>query len=673
MINKGYLLGDRYRIVDTLGEGGMANVYLADDIILKRQVAVKIIRLDLQKDSQVLARFQREALATSELSHPNIVSVFDVGTDHGLPYMVMEYVKGPDLKDYIRENSPIPLPQVIKIMDQILSAMELAHKHNVIHRDLKPQNILMDEKGNIKIADFGIAVALNQSAITQTNSVLGSVHYMSPEQTRGGMVTKQSDIYSLGIILYEALTGHVPFNGETPVAIALKHAEDDIPSLRKQNKAIPQALENVVLKATAKDPRDRYASVAEMKADLDSSLDPSRAGEAVYRPSHGNNDETKILPALNGKVMQAEKAKEGKAEDAKKRSLWASIKKYKWWWIGSLFPVFAILLFMFLAVGHNNVRVPDVVNMTEKAAKTSLQSAGLTVGAVKRTYSSDVKKGNVISTTPKADSPVDKGRKVSLLVSKGPNLTKVPDVEGLYLATAKKKLTKLGFKVKTREAPSNEYLPGLIISQSVKAGRKVDATKTKITLVVAVALEDQSKPSSSSSKATFKLDDLTGKSLANAQSYAKSKKLNLKVEKDYSDSVDTGDVISMDPGAGSEVSEGDTLTVTISKGAAKKEVKKTFTVDYQPEESSSSPSESSDRSGSSSSSSSSDQGNHVRIYIQDDDHSLGNIYRDLYITKDTDFTITFSVSKGDGKIKIVRDGQTVVDETVSADDSESGD
>lgn len=673
MINKGYLLGDRYRIVDTLGEGGMANVYLADDIILKRQVAVKIIRLDLQKDSQVLARFQREALATSELSHPNIVSVFDVGTDHGLPYMVMEYVKGPDLKDYIRENSPIPLPQVIKIMDQILSAMELAHKHNVIHRDLKPQNILMDEKGNIKIADFGIAVALNQSAITQTNSVLGSVHYMSPEQTRGGMVTKQSDIYSLGIILYEALTGHVPFNGETPVAIALKHAEDDIPSLRKQNKAIPQALENVVLKATAKDPRDRYASVAEMKADLDSSLDPSRAGEAVYRPSHGNNDETKILPALNGKVMQAEKAKEGKAEDAKKRSLWASIKKYKWWWIGSLFPVFAILLFMFLAVGHNNVRVPDVVNMTEKAAKTSLKSAGLTVGAVKRTYSSDVKKGNVISTTPKADSPVDKGRKVSLLVSKGPNLTKVPDVEGLYLATAKKKLTKLGFKVKTREAPSNEYLPGLIISQSVKAGRKVDATKTKITLVVAVALEDQSKPSSSSSKATFKLDDLTGKSLANAQSYAKSKKLNLKVEKDYSDSVDSGDAISMDPGAGSEVSEGDTLTVTISKGAEKKEVKKTFTVDYQPEESSSSPSESSDRSGSSSSSSSSDQGNHVRIYIQDDDHSLGNIYRDLYITKDTDFTITFSVSKGDGKIKIVRDGQTVVDETVSADDSESGD
>lgn len=187
MINKGYLLGDRYRIIDTLGEGGMANVYLAEDIILQRKVAVKILRLDLQKEPQTLARFQREALATSELSHPNIVMVLDVGADHGLPYMVMEYVDGPDLKDYIRTNSPLNLRLVIKIMDQILSAMSLAHKHNVIHRDLKPQNILMDKHGNIKIADFGIAVALNQNSVTQTNSAIGSVHYMSPEQTRGGL------------------------------------------------------------------------------------------------------------------------------------------------------------------------------------------------------------------------------------------------------------------------------------------------------------------------------------------------------------------------------------------------------------------------------------------------------------------------------------------------------
>src|SRR5699024_555133 len=238
----------------------MANVYLAEDIILQRKVAVKILRLDLQNEPQTQARFQREALATSELSHPNIVSVLDVGTDHGLPYMVMEYVDGPNLKEYIQKNSPLDLNEIIRIMDQILSAVALAHKYNVIHRDLKPQNILMNKRGNIKIADFGIAVALNKSSITQTNSVMGSVHYM---------VTKQSDIYSLGIILYELITGTVPFNGDTPVAIALKHAQEPIPSIRKKDSSVPQALENVVLKATAKDPRDRYATAQEMKADLD--------------------------------------------------------------------------------------------------------------------------------------------------------------------------------------------------------------------------------------------------------------------------------------------------------------------------------------------------------------------------------------------------------------------
>ncbi len=207
--------------------------------------------------------------------------------------MVMEYVDGPDLKDYIRENSPLDLHEVIRIMDQILSAVALAHKHNVIHRDLKPQNILMDKRGNIKIADFGIAVALNQSSITQTNSVMGSVHYMSPEQTRGGLVTKQSDIYSVGIILYELITGKVPFNGDTPVSIALKHVQEEIPSIREKDPEVPQALENVVLRATAKDPRDRYESAQEMKNDLDTSLDKDRGDEPVFVPDHGgNNDKT---------------------------------------------------------------------------------------------------------------------------------------------------------------------------------------------------------------------------------------------------------------------------------------------------------------------------------------------------------------------------------------------
>lgn len=274
-MEKGHLLGGRYKIISVLGEGGMANVYLAEDIILQRKVAVKVLRLNLQKDPQTIQRFQREALSTSELSHPHIVSILDVGTEGDCHYLVMDYVDGPDLEEYIQRNNPIPLPKVIDIMDQILSAVALAHKHNVIHRDLKPQNILMDKKGNIKIVDFGIAIALNQSTVTQTNTAMGSVHYMSPEQARGSMATKQSDIYSLGIILYKLLTGTVPFTGENAVAVALKHFQEKTPSLRAKNPSIPQALENVVFKATAKDPRDRYKSVLDMKKDLDTCLDPS--------------------------------------------------------------------------------------------------------------------------------------------------------------------------------------------------------------------------------------------------------------------------------------------------------------------------------------------------------------------------------------------------------------
>ena len=375
------------------------------------------------------------------------------------------------------------------------------------------------------------------------------------------------------------------------------------------------------------------------------------------------------MPAFNGKVMQAAKqeaaSREQQEPKKQKRSLLANMKKYKWWWIGSIFPVFAILLFMVLSVGHNNVRVPNVTNMSEVAAKASLQESGLVIGSVVEKNSSEVKKGKVISTTPPADSPVSRGHKVSLVISKGPVLTKVPDVEGTYVNAAKQKLTKLGFKVKVKEAPSNEYYAGLVMSQSVKAGSKIDAKKQAITLIVSAGFDqEESRPTAnsskkaSSSKASFKLADLTGKSLEEAQDYAKAKGLALKVTKDHSDSVASGKIISTDPDAGSSMKEGDSLAVTVSEG----EENKTFSVAYKAPASE-------DNDDSSSASSSSSQGNHIRIYIQDDDHSLGNIYRDQYITKDTDFTITFNVTKGDGKIKIMRDDDTVVDETVAADES----
>lgn len=646
MISKGYLLGDRYRILDTIGEGGMANVYWAQDIILQRKVAIKILRLDLQNEPQTQARFQREALATSELSHPNIVSVLDVGTDHGLPYMVMEYVAGPDLKEYIQKNSPLKMDEIIRIMDQLLSAIALAHKHNVIHRDLKPQNILMDKNGKIKIVDFGIAVALNQSSVTQTNSVMGSVHYMSPEQTRGGMVTRQSDIYSLGIILYELITGKVPFNGETPVAIALKHAQEPIPSIRKANPQIPQSLENVVLKATAKDPRDRYYSAQEMKTDLDTVFDPERRNEPIFQPAHAlNNEETIVLPNFNKKMLVPPKEAGENPKEPEKAStagLLQNIRRHKWWWLVlGLVAVAAVVMMAVALTRKGQVQVPDVTNMSEEMARTTLKNSGLDVGQIKRRHSANIKAGNVIETNPAANQNLNRGQKVTLIISNGSALTKVPDVSGMQYRRAKRLLTKKGFNVERidqySQAPKNT-----VIYQNVSAGAKVKASLTTINLVVSKGRQKENN--------SIKLRSLRNYSLKSARDYAHDHGLTLQISEKYSNTVEKGLIISMSPKAGTRVARGSVISVIVSKGPKSnrsEEITKSFTVDYQNDEARSR------------------KGNHVQIYIQDDSHSLDNIYRDLYIKRDMSFSIPFSLHNGSGNLRVVRDGKTILDERVS--------
>ena len=659
MINKGYLLGDRYRIIDTLGEGGMANVYLAEDIILQRKVAVKILRLDLQKEPQTLARFQREALATSELSHPNIVMVLDVGTDHGLPYMVMEYVDGPDLKEYIRANSPLNLGNIIKIMDQILSAMSLAHKHNVIHRDLKPQNILMDKHGNIKIADFGIAVALNQNSVTQTNSAIGSVHYMSPEQTRGGLVTKQSDIYSLGIILYELITGNVPFNGDSAVSIALKHAQEPIPSIRKQDPNIPQPLENVVLKATAKDPRDRYNSAKEMKDDLDTSLEPGRANEPVFKPTHGNNDdETIILPNFKpNRVVEktdAENRTQDKTDDYHKNrsSFTQALRKYKWWWLFVGFAAILIIGLMFFVLNNNknsDIRIPDVTNLSEKKARNKLESVGLKVGKIKHRNSDSIDRGKVIETAPVAGSEIKRGRYIDLYISDGAGMVQVPDVTGDEYGIAVQKLEKLGFEVIRENQFSSSVPPDHVISQSVAADVEVKPEQTTITLVISKGKNPRSKHH------MIKLPDLKDYSLKQAQEFAHKHGLTLQVSSAYSSKVKKGMIISMSPAAGTQVPRGSTISVNVSEGAKKERdltAIKNFTVSYEDNDEDDSDNK---------------RGNHVQIYIADDNHSIDNIYRDLYIKKDMNFSIPFELKDGPGQLKVVRDGQIILNEKVKND------
>ena len=634
---------------------------------------MKILRLDLQNESQTQARFQREALATSELSHPNIVSVLDVGTDHGLPYMVMEYVDGPDLKDYIRENSPLDLREVIQIMDQILSAVALAHKHNVIHRDLKPQNILMDKRGNIKIADFGIAVALNQSSITQTNSVMGSVHYMSPEQTRGGLVTRQSDIYSLGIILYELITGTVPFNGDTPVSIALKHAQEPIPSIRKKDRSVPQALENVVLKATAKDPRDRYPSAQAMKADLDSSLDPARADEPVFVPTHGNNDDkTIVLPGFKPQkdpAPETEKEEVVSSEKEDKTSFWQNVKKHKWWWIFSIIAAGLIIFIMIFALSGNSnkptqVNIPDVTNVAEKEAENRLKAAGLQVGRIIRRQSDDVKKGYVIATRPTAGNSVNKGNSVNLIVSSGSSMVKVPDVVGDRYDEAAEKLENMGFDVIREDQYSNKVPPNDIISQSIAADVEVKPTQTSITLVVSKGKSARPKNN------TVTLKDLRNYSLKSAQDYAKENNLTLQINQEYSDDVEKGLVISMDPGPDTKVDKGSTVTIKVSKGPKEEKdttITKTFTVNYVGDNLNKGEKTDNEKENSSETSSevSESKGDHVQIYIKDDDHSLSNIYRDLYIKRDMSFSIPFSLKNGNGELRVVRNGDTILNEKVT--------
>ena len=296
----GKRISGRYKILDMVGGGGMANVYLAHDMILDRDVAVKILRLDFANDEEFIRRFQREAQSATSLAHPNIVSIYDVGEeDDSIYYIVMEYVEGQTLKQYIQQAFTYScFKDALNIMKQLTSAISHAHQNHIIHRDIKPQNILMDQNGNVKITDFGIAMALSATSITQTNSVLGSVHYLSPEQARGGMANNKSDIYSLGIVMFELLTGRLPFSGESAVSIALKHFQSETPSVRRWNPTIPQSVENIVLKATAKDPFHRYDSVEEMEDDIRTAL---RSEADIDEPKFiipVDNDATKAIPII---------------------------------------------------------------------------------------------------------------------------------------------------------------------------------------------------------------------------------------------------------------------------------------------------------------------------------------------------------------------------------------
>ncbi|MCJ0536863.1 Stk1 family PASTA domain-containing Ser/Thr kinase [Enterococcus cecorum] len=632
----------RYLILGNIGSGGMANVFLARDLILDREVAIKVLRYDFLNDQSAIRRFQREMLASTELVHPNIVTVYDAGQEGETQFLVMEYVKGMDLKRYIQTQYPIPYGRIVDIMQQILSAVALAHQHRIIHRDLKPQNILIDESGTVKITDFGIAVALSETSITQTNSMLGSVHYLSPEQARGSMATNQSDIYAIGIILYEMLTGKVPFDGESAVTIALKHFQEEIPSVRLYDRHVPQSLENVVLKATAKDPIDRYQSAEEMSADLATALDPSRLNEPAWHPAN-HVEETKVLPNLTEQmptvapveeiVTKPEKEAEEKPVPSKKKAKEQkpkSKKKLLFLGIAAVLVIgIATIAFSVLGGGKNEISVPDVSNLSESAARSKLQEAGLkAAGQTEEITSDKIPEGKVVKTNPEAKAIVQKGREVVLYISTGGRKIKMKDYTDMEYKEAVEALVKLDFKeskIKKKEEYSDTVEKGKIISQTPEANSEVTPDKTSVKFVVSKGAkpikisdyvgmtinealldlannginESQVKqtqqesdkeagtilsqtPSDGSSvtpgKTTINfvvssgpnevsVPNFTGMSKSDAQNDAKEAGLTVNFEEDYDNQVPAGQVIRSNPSAGEKVKKNSSVTVTLSKGS----------------------------------------------------------------------------------------------------------
>jgi len=630
-MNPGYEIGHRYRIIRSLGEGGMANVYLAHDMVLDRDVSVKLLRLDLRDDPSTKRRFHREAMAATQLNDPHIVGIYDVGEDHGLQYMVMQYVKGTDLKAYIKKHYPIPLPQVIDIMEQVLSAVATAHAHGIIHRDLKPQNILIDENKNVKITDFGIAVAVSQDSLTQTNTLMGSVHYLSPEQARGSIATKQSDIYSLGIILFELLTGKVPFEGETAVSIALKHFREEIPSVREQNKKIPQALENVIIKATAKEPAERYSSVNEMAADLKTVLDPERANEPRLKIQQDDNGETKVLDI---KHLKADDYQPKKSTDSP--TVDPSTKPQKWKKYGivsgtlGMIVLIAVCSWWFLI---RQVIIPDVEGMTVLKAEQRLHQQNLRIGKITRVNSQAVDKNRIVSTNPDVSHKTRVSTPINLTVSTGVKQLQMADYVGEDYSSVAANLRRKGFQVHQEPVYSDDIDKGQIIRQNHKKGTIVKPAANTIIFRVSAGKEPINIPN-------FKNQDISA-----VQQFANKNNLQLTTQEKKSKTIATNHVINQTPRAGSTLNHGDTLTVSIANsGNQTKTTNIQINIPF-------------DGNGG-------QRENRVQVYIRDANHNLTMEYQDITINQETTINVPFTLKQGQtGAYRVVRNGRTIMSAT----------
>ena len=599
MINK--IICNRYKILDHLGTGGMATVWLGYDTILDRQVAIKTFKIDAN-DEDAVKRFNREAKAVTSLSHPNIVSIYDVENEGEFYYLILEYVEGMTLKDYMIKNPRIPIETIVYIAKQIAAGLSHAHQNGIIHRDIKPQNILMNENLTCKITDFGIARAYGDTTLTQTNQMLGTVYYLSPEQARGNVATAQSDIYSLGILIFEMITGQIPFKGESAVAIALKHLQEELPDIDKYRDNVPQSVKNIVLQATMKNPNERYISSKELFEDLSTVLNPERLHENKYtgfkiptEPAQNNNynqtqyidrnpidathgysdynnyneeddyydyEENQLQNNNNNRGYQNKQYKNSYNSVTKKNDK-EQTSKAKHIFLAILAMV-AIIVGAFFTynylIGANSVSAPDVRNMTLEEAKVTIVKAGLEVGDITEVASDDVKEKTVIDSDPKAGKKVRKGSKVDLRVSSGKKTVDMPNFVGIDEDNVKRNASKLGFKnITVEKVESNRFDTGKVVSQNIPSGTEIVPKEKELIIQV------------SSGKKKVSMPNLVGEDSSRAESVIASYGFkNVSYKEEYSDK-EAGTVISQSIRSGSSIIPSEeSLEIIISKGKEKK-------------------------------------------------------------------------------------------------------
>ena len=557
MIMKGQKINDRYQIIKSIGEGGMANVYLAYDTILDRNVAVKVLRGDLATDEKFVRRFQREALSASSLSHPNIVEVYDVGEDNGQYYIVMEYIEGCQLKQLLKKRGRLTLSEVIDIMLQITDGLSVAHDAYIIHRDIKPQNIMILDSGLVKITDFGIAMAMNSTQLTQTNSVMGSVHYLPPEQANGKGSTLQSDIYSMGILMYELLTGELPYKGDNAVEIALKHLKEKIPSVREKLPEIPQSVENIIIKATAKNPKNRYADARSMNEDLRTCLDDSRANEPkIVLPYPEFDEDRKPKSSTKSQSKNDAIVKEIKTEEVEntKRDNKVLITLFAVF-TGIVIVITSIIVLLPIITNQKEIKVPDVSGLDISDAINTLQNEGFKIADQQKEQASDeVPEGKVVKTNPVAGVKKTKGSEITLYISTGNEGFTMEDFTGKNYYTVYGTLTAYGILVipEKRDVSDSNVDASTILDQSVKAGEKVSKGDTVILYI----------PNVTTKYPDFTSGDYTKEQI---EQFCTQYSINCKFKEvsEASGNYKSGDIIAQSRPSGTQVTSGASLTITI--------------------------------------------------------------------------------------------------------------